>query len=580
MFINESYNFTNSCLATNTNVTDTYINALHTDTNESIVLINESYSDIYSQLYFYWLALTISLGSIYYNEIIGYISYYFKYIYTFCMYFNKIDYIKKIIFKLMVSTPFLYKIKFEKQIKSVSNTIINDIENTEKDIFRCRILPYNGLDTDLLLEKLTSMKSIDDQHYSIDKVSGAVYNKPDSNELTLLKSVFDLYYKTNPLHSDIYPSLITMEKDIIQMSLRLYNDQTKMGSGTITTGGTESIILALYGYREYALKTKHIKNPEVIALRSVHPAFDKGCKYLGIILHKINIDNTNKLDEKMLYSHINHNTILIVGSAPSFPHGLVDNIPVLGSIASQYDIPLHVDACLGGFILPFLGMRRLNTFSYDFSVKGVTSISSDTHKYGCCPKGNSVLLFKDKKMFESCYFIQNDWMGGIYATTNITGSRSGLNLAWSWSILNNIGSKQFTEQAINISNIVIKIREAFKHNPDLFVFGNPMVCVIAFGSNTFSIYELSSYLKKCGWNLNELQNPPSFHLCVTNRHTMETAYEFIKDVNSFLDKNDFSKTSKVTDSSSGSSIYGTTQRIHDPNILDDIVRIYMNALHV
>ena len=145
-----------------------------------------------------------------------------------------------------------------------------------------------------------------------------------------------------------------MEKDIINITKNLFNCPVDIGTGTLTTGGTESIILALFCYREYAKKTKGINYPEIVVPRTIHPAFDKGCKYMNIKINKINIDNDNNLNYHMLHSNINHNTILIVGSAPSFPHGLMDDIKKLSEIACTYNIPLHVDACLGGFVLPFL----------------------------------------------------------------------------------------------------------------------------------------------------------------------------------------------------------------------------------
>ena len=531
-------------------------------------------------LYIYVSMLSIILY-VYNESIVGSILFYLKCSYNFCVYKNKTKALKSYIFKIMVNSPLFLKDTFEKEILEFTNKIKDDIDTLEKNIFRSKSLPYYGIDSAMLIDKLDSMKQNDDSKYQHNKISGALYNTPSSGEMTLVTDILNRYYKTNPLHSDIFPSLITMEKDIIHSCKPLFNLPKKQGTGTLTTGGTESIFLALYTYREYGKKFKNIISPEIVAPRSVHPAFDKGCYYLGIKLNKIDIDNSNNLDIHMLKSHINYNTILLVGSAPSFPHGLMDNISLLSKIAQNYSIPLHVDACLGGFVLPFLGLRRVKLGAFDFSLKGVTSISTDTHKYGCCPKGSSVLLFRDKKMFESCYFVQNDWMGGLYATTNMTGSRAGLNIAWTWALLNNIGFKQFTEQAKHISDMVIKVNDAFSNSNSLFVFGKPMVCVVGFGSNTFDIYILSNRLKKMGWNLNELQNPPSFHLCITNRHTKEIITEFIENVEHCLQliEEEIKEGVITSRRSNSSSIYGSTQKIENSNILDDVIKVYLNGLH-
>ena len=506
---------------------------------------------------------------------------------NFILYKDKRKLINAFIFRLMIKTP-LYKDKYNNEISKVETKINLDIANLEENIFKIKTMPSEGESIKTIETNLKSMIYNDTVNSHLDKISGAIYNKPDSKEIKLFTMVLNIYCKTNPLHADVFPSLISMEKDIVSMTKKLFNCPEGEGSGTMTSGGTESIILALVGYREYARKHKGIYSPEMVAPITVHCAFDKGCKYLGITLHKINIDRNNNIDKSMLLSHINHNTILLVGSAPSFPNGIIDDISLLGKLGKQYDIPVHVDACLGGFVLPFLDSNTKMLPKFDFLVEGVTSISADTHKYGCCPKGSSVLLFKKKPLLESCYFIQSDWTGGIYATTNLTGSRSGLSIAWTWSTLRFIGKTQFSIQANTISDNVVKIRDAFNDDSDVFIFGKPNVCVVAFGSDIFDIYILSQKMKALGWHLNELQNPPSFHLCVTNRHTKDIIDLFIKDMKQSINEIITDKKNNALVASSNSkkeepvsgSIYGTTQKVPDQNSVDALVKTYLNAIHV
>ena len=452
----------------------------------------------------------------------GYITSFFKGVHNWIFYLDKKKATKTALFNFAIKIPY-YRRQLEDEIFKVQKSIEDDTQKLETGIPRITTMPKIGLSQEVIEENMRFMQEIDKKNADKLKISGTIYNTPDNDEITLQKRVMDFYYKSNPLHADIFPSLITMEKDIVSITKTLFHCPKNMGTGTVTTGGTESIILALFGYREYAKRTKGIQNPEVIAPSTVHPAFDKGCYYLGIKLHKIKVSDDNLIDFTQLKWCINHNTILIVGSAPSFPHGLMDDIATLSKIAKENSLPLHVDACLGGFVLGFLD--RGNEF--DFSIQGVTSISADTHKYGCCPKGSSVLIFRDKSMFESCYFVQSDWSGGIYATTNLTGSRSGLNLAWTWSMLNYQGFNKLHLQAKNIREGLERIKNEFKSDSDIYVFGDPSVCVVGFGSKTINIYTLSQKMKHLGWNLNELQNPPSFHLCLTNCHREDIIDNFI-----------------------------------------------------
>jgi sphinganine-1-phosphate aldolase len=503
----------------------------------------------------------------------GYIDEYMKSVFNFFVYFNKRKYFGNIIFNMAMKLSY-FKNKLEKEICHVEKGIKAETKYLEDGVkYRISKLPTENLVQKYILQKMQENFDGDLKHHNPLKLSGTLYNTPKQDETKLLKGVLDIYYKTNPLHADIYPSLITMEKDIVSMTKNLLNCPYDKGFGTLTTGGTESIILALYGYREYARKYKGITKPEVVVLKTVHPAFDKGCYYLGIKLRKVDVDKNNKINKTQLGWYVNHNTIVVVGSVPSFPHGLIDDISLLNSVVKPYNIPIHLDACLGGFIFPFIDGLE----AFDFRIPGVQSVSLDTHKYGCCPKGSSVLVFRDKEFFESCYFIQSEWSGGIYATTNITGSRSGLNLAWTWALLTYQGENTLKTQAIKISKNVSKIRLAFQNDYDIFIFGEPQLCVVGFGSHTVNIYSVSGKTKEKGWNLNELQNPSSFHLCLTNCHTDEIIDEFINDLKCSLDQVVNEKTGN--NNKQTSSIYGTTQRVPDQSIVDNVVRCYLNTIH-
>ena len=270
----------------------------------------------------------------------------------------------------------------------------------------------------------------------------------------------------------------------------------------------ESIILACYSFKNHKLK-RGIKYPEIIAPTSIHAAFD------SIIILVLNYIKSNQLDNSLdfniLESYIN-NTIALACSCPSYAHGLVDDIEEFSNISIKYNLLLHVDACLGGFLVPFI--ENLD-FKFDFSLPGVSSISADTHKYGYCPKGSSIILYRNSELFKNQIFVQSEWNGGIYATPTIPGSRSGNNIVITWAFLNYYGINGYKKNTKFIIQALNKILEKTYNIEGLDIIGNPKINVIAYKSDVFNIYALNSEMKKYGWELNELQNPSSIHFCVT-----------------------------------------------------------------
>ena len=216
---------------------------------------------------------------------------------------------------------------------------------------------------------------------------------------------------------------------------------------------------------------------------------------------------------------INPNTILLVGSAPNFPHGIIDDISALSRIASRKKLPLHVDCCLGSFLVPLLVKAGFESEPFDFRLKGVTSISCDTHKYGFAPKGNSTVLYRSDDLRKYQYFVSADWSGGVYASPSIAGSRPGALIAGCWASLVKQGESGYVEACHKIVGATKKIENAIREDPalatDLKVVGRPLVSVVAFLSNSLDIYDIADGMSDKGWHLNALQNPPAIHVAVT-----------------------------------------------------------------
>ncbi|PWN30943.1 sphinganine-1-phosphate aldolase [Jaminaea rosea] len=365
------------------------------------------------------------------------------------------------------------------------------------------------------------------------KVSGAVYH--GGQELSdLIAEAIKLFLVSNPLHPDLFSGVRRMEAEIISMCLRMYNAPSS-ACGTTTSGGTESILMACKAYRDWARKEKGITEPELIIPESAHAAFDKAGAYFGIKVHHVPVDrHSRKVIVSYVARAINSNTIALVGSAPNFPDGAIDDIPSLASLAKRHKIGMHVDACLGSFLVPFLERAGLPSEPFDFRVQGVTSISCDTHKYGFACKGSSVVMYRDQALRRCQYYVQPDWSGGVYASPTIAGSRPGALIAGTWTAMMSLGEDGYTKSCHEIVGAARAIEQGIRDEiPDLQVLGKPLVSVVAFASSNpsrLSIYEVGDLMSKRGYHLNGLAtDPPAVHIACTTL-TVPIVEELLRDL--------------------------------------------------
>lgn len=226
-----------------------------------------------------------------------------------------------------------------------------------------------------------------------------------------------------------------------------------------------------------------------------------------------------QVDTRRVARLINSNTILLVGSAPNFPHGIIDDIAALSKLALKRRLPLHVDCCLGSFLVPFLDKAGFDTVPFDFRLAGVTSISCDTHKYGFAPKGNSTVLYRSHALRAYQYFVDPSWSGGVYASPGIAGSRPGALIAACWASLVSVGEAGYLASCAQIVGTTKKFLHHIATNPtlstELEVLGNPLVSVLAFRARNLNVYDLADAMSARGWHLNALQNPPAIHVAMT-----------------------------------------------------------------
>jgi glutamate/tyrosine decarboxylase-like PLP-dependent enzyme len=392
-------------------------------------------------------------------------------------------------------------------------------------------LPEAGRDRDAILRDLEGMRAREQPRWKEGHVSGAVYHGDDAF-VEFLCRAYALHSTANPLHPDVWPSISKFEAEIVAMTANLLGAKAAPGEicGTVTSGGSESILLAIKTYRDYARDKKGITRPEIVAPTTAHPAFDKAAEYFQMRMRRVPVGADYRADVAAMAAAVNEHTVAVVGSAPNFPHGLIDPIDSLSEMARQRGVGFHTDACLGGFFLPWAEKLGYPVPPFDFRLPGVTSMSADTHKYGYTPKGTSVVLYRGAELRRYQYFTVTDWPGGVYFSPTIAGSRPGGLIAACWAAMISIGEQGYLEGARQILETARVIREGIAAIPDLRIIGDPL-WVISFESPKFDVYRILDFMSKRDWNLNGLHRPPAVHIALTLRHTQPgVAEKFLADL--------------------------------------------------
>ena len=444
-------------------------------------------------------------------------------------------------------------------------------------------LPETGRDKAEIISEMQALCAKEESKWKDGFVSGAVYHG-DEDHIDFLNQVYMLNSQSNPLHTDVWPSTTKFEAEVVAMTAKMLNaqkadddpDSDDEVCGVVSSGGTESILLAMKTYRDWARDMQGISKPEMIVPTTAHAAFDKASQYFNIKMKRIPVDVGFKADVAKTKEAITDNTIVIVGSTPSFPHGVIDPIEELSGIARDNDIGFHTDACLGGFILPWAGRLGYQVPPFDFSLPGVTSISVDTHKYGYAAKGSSVILYRSLELRRYQFYTITDWPGGLYLSPTFAGSRAGALSATAWAAMVAIGEKGYMEIAKKILETGAKIKKGIGEIPELYVLGDPL-WDIAFGSDTVDIYKVMDYMGTQKWSLNGLQMPPAVHLCLTHRHTQPgLAEKFLQDLKSAVDQ---VKANPDKETDGVGRLYGMSAQIPIKGVMDAFLKRYMDLLY-
>ncbi|XP_052865808.1 sphingosine-1-phosphate lyase [Anopheles cruzii] len=478
---------------------------------------------------------------------------------------------KKKVFKLARLIPAVRR-KVEAETAKINDSFVKDISQSGNYYTE---LPHDGLGQEEILTKVDDYLELGHYRWKEGFISGAVYYY-DPKLIELVTSVYGKASYTNPLHPDVFPGVCKMEAEVIRMTATLFHGGPET-CGTMTTGGTESIMMACKAYRDYARESRGITKPNMVLSVTAHSGFDKAAKYLGIFTKVVPIDkNTTEVDIRAMERAINRNTVMLVGSAPNFPYGTMDDIEAIAALGRKYNIPVHVDACLGGFLIVFMKRAGYPVRPFDFSIPGVTSISADTHKYGFTPKGSSVILYSAKVYRHHQYTVTTDWPGGVYGSPTVNGSRAGGVIAATWATMMHFGLDGYVEATKRIIDTTRHIEQQLRGMKNIYIFGTPATSVIGIGSKDFDIYLLAGEMNSLGWNLNSLQFPSGIHICVTYMHTQSgVADKFVEDVRSKI-VDIMRNPSKPVEGKM--AIYGAAQFVPDRELIGEFTRCFIDSL--
>lgn len=376
-------------------------------------------------------------------------------------------------------------------------------------------LPEHGLDAATLHDRLTELQGNDWDsrggrlplhcyfaNDAVDRISQAAYNQ---------------FANTNALAPQAFPSCQRMEHDVVSMALNLLNGGSR-SSGSITSGGTESIILALKAARDAAAARRGITHPNIVIPDSAHPAFDKAAQLLKLTVIRIPVASDLRCDVSAIEAAITPDTILIAGSAPSLPFGLFDHLAELNEVASRHNIWMHVDACIGGLLAPFVRELGYDLPKFDFTLPAVRSMSADLHKFGYAAKGASLVLYsnEDDHRFQFSHF--SNWPKGEYFTPTLAGTRSGGPIASAWAVMHFLGRSGYLETTAALMRLRDCYLAEFERVPELSVIGPPDLTVVTVASRHLDIFAVADMMRERGWYMSLVARPRAIQQTVNLVH--------------------------------------------------------------
>lgn len=432
-------------------------------------------------------------------------------------------------------------------------------------------IPPKGIPRDRLLQSMREIHT-HDANWRDGRTWSLVFYAGDEL-LNTLKEAYTMFMSENGLSPIAFPSLRKFESEVISMATHMLGGGPN-ATGTMTSGGTESILMAVKTARDRARAERGITEPDMVIPITAHPAFEKAAHYFQVRPIHVPIGDDFRVDVTAARHALTPNTVLMAGSAPAFPHGVIDPIPELAAIAQERGIHFHVDACVGGFILPWIRKLGFPIPDFDFEVPGVTTISADIHKYGFAAKGASTVLHRDDSSLRHQFFVYTDWPGGLYGSPSMTGTRPGGAIAAAWATLNFLGEEGYLRIARVTMETATRLMNGIRSIPELRLLGKPDMSIFAFTSDAINVYALAESMEKRGWHLDRQQLPPSLHMMVTPAH--ETVVDpFLNDLNESVRELAAAGDAPV---SGQSAVYGMVSALPDRAPARDLILDFLGQL--
>ncbi len=396
-------------------------------------------------------------------------------------------------------------------------------------------IPGSGLSRDEVLSQLDAMKA-HDVRWRDGRAFTLAYNAGDE-VVALAEEAYRRFSTENALNTDAFPSLRRVQADVVGI-VGSWLEAGEDGAGFMTTGGTESILMAVKAARERGRAERGVTSPNVVLPTSAHAAFEKGCAYFGLESRRIAVRDDWRADPDAMADAVDENTVLLVGSAPQYPQGVVDPITEIAAIAAERDVNCHVDACMGGVTLTYLARLGHDIPAWNFSVPGVTSISVDLHKFGYTAKGASVIMHRSKRLRSFQTFVTDNWLGGFYGSSGVLGTKSGGAMAAAWAVLHHLGDEGYLRLTAAARRACDQLADAIEATPELRLRARPEATLLSFGASdpdALDVFAVADALLRRGWYLDRQGPPPSLH-CTVNAVHDGRIDAFVADLRASIDE--------------------------------------------
>ncbi|MDH3654054.1 MAG: aspartate aminotransferase family protein [Myxococcales bacterium] len=434
-------------------------------------------------------------------------------------------------------------------------------------------LPRKGTSTEKVLKQLQAHRG-EDVDWKRGRTFSLVYYAGDE-VMQLLHDAYSMFMAENGLSPIAFPSLRDMENEVVAMTANMLHGGDS-AAGSMTSGGTESIFMAMKTARQWARKHRpEIIKPKIVAPVTAHPAFIKSAHYLDIQIEFTPLRDDWRADPEAMRAAVDDDTVILVGSAICYPYGVVDPIEEIAAIADERGILMHVDGCLGGFMLPFVSKLGYEVPIWDFRAKGVTSISADVHKYGYAAKGASTVTYRDAELRKLQFYAYPDWPGGIYVTPTMAGARPGGAVAAAWAVMHHLGEEGYMKLAKVAMDATNRIRAGIESIDGLRVMGNPNMTVLAFDSDEVDVFTVGSKMDARGWHLDRNQFPSALHIMVTPAHA-EVADRLIEDLRLAVEE---ARKEPAGTAEGMAALYGAAAAMPDRGAVSDFAIGFMDSLY-